>query len=40
MPSAHVQNVKVHAEAGRVEFYGIAPYLFDFYRKDFYEGRS
>lgn len=37
MQAAHDQNVKVHGEADRVEIYGNAPHVFDFYRKDFYE---
>lgn len=37
MQSAHDANVKVHGEADRVEIYGNAPHVFDFYRKDFYE---
>ena len=37
MQAAHDQNVKVHGEADRVEIYGNAPHVFEFYRKDFYE---
>ncbi len=38
MQTMHDRNVEIHGEADRIEIYGNAPHVYEFYRKDFYDG--